>query len=138
MRLQAVLLRQDEPRRGQDRHDSATALPVDGRATGLRGGGTVPGYRGVTAGFSEKRLSIRALRMSSLRDLDPVCLSRLKEVKVSSAPFLLLRIPSLKLRVHGRKEAFEANLKTETDLWNLMVKEMWAGRNMADQHKVQR
>ncbi|XP_034401788.1 DENN domain-containing protein 3 isoform X2 [Cyclopterus lumpus] len=59
----------------------------------------------------------------------------LEEVKVSSAPFLLLRIPSLKLRVQGRKEAFEANLKTETELWNLMVKEMWAGRNMADQHK---
>lgn len=55
---------------------------------------------------------------------------------MSSAPFLLLRIPSLKLRVRGRKEAFEANLKTETDLWNMMVKEMWAGRNMADQHKV--
>ncbi|XP_068603240.1 DENN domain-containing protein 3-like [Brachionichthys hirsutus] len=59
----------------------------------------------------------------------------LEEVKVSSAPFLLLRIPSLKLRVQGRKEAFEANLKTETELWNLMVKEMWAGRVMADQHK---
>uniref|UniRef100_A0A8D3DF71 DENN domain containing 3 n=1 Tax=Scophthalmus maximus TaxID=52904 RepID=A0A8D3DF71_SCOMX len=59
----------------------------------------------------------------------------LEEVKVSSAPFLLLRIPSLKLRIRGRKESFEANLKTETELWNLMVKEMWAGRNMADQHK---
>uniref|UniRef100_A0A672Z9Z8 DENN domain containing 3 n=1 Tax=Sphaeramia orbicularis TaxID=375764 RepID=A0A672Z9Z8_9TELE len=46
----------------------------------------------------------------------------LEEVKVSSAPFLLLRIPSLKLRVRGRKEAFEANLKTETELWNLMHK----------------
>lgn len=55
---------------------------------------------------------------------------------MSSAPFLLLRIPSLKLRVQGRKEVFEANLKTETELWNLMVKEMWAGRSMADQHKV--
>ncbi|XP_075995603.1 DENN domain-containing protein 3 [Genypterus blacodes] len=59
----------------------------------------------------------------------------IEEVKVTSAPFLLLRIPSLKLRVRGKKEAFEANLKTETELWNLMVKEMWAGRNMADQHK---
>ncbi|XP_069032261.1 LOW QUALITY PROTEIN: DENN domain-containing protein 3-like [Embiotoca jacksoni] len=59
----------------------------------------------------------------------------LEEVKVSSAPFLLLRIPSLKLRVRGRKEVFEANLKTETELWNLMVKEMWAGRNITDQHK---
>lgn len=61
----------------------------------------------------------------------------LQDVKVSSAPFLLLRIPSLKLRVRGRKEAFEANLKTETELWNLMVKEMWAGRIIADQHKVE-
>ncbi|XP_072226278.1 DENN domain-containing protein 3 [Leuresthes tenuis] len=59
----------------------------------------------------------------------------LEEVRVSSAPFLLVRIPSLKLRVRGRKETFEANLKTETELWNLMVKEMWAGRIIADQHK---
>ncbi|KAM9385934.1 DENN domain-containing protein 3 [Pholidichthys leucotaenia] len=59
----------------------------------------------------------------------------LEEVKVSSAPFLLLRIPSLKLRVRGKKEAFEANLKTEAELWNLMVREMWAGRSIADRHK---
>uniref|UniRef100_A0A3B3BZP5 DENN domain containing 3 n=1 Tax=Oryzias melastigma TaxID=30732 RepID=A0A3B3BZP5_ORYME len=59
----------------------------------------------------------------------------LEEVKVSSAPFLLLKIPSLKLRVKGKKETFEANLKTETELWNLMIKEMWAGRFIADQHK---
>jgi hypothetical protein len=49
---------------------------------------------------------------------------------------MLLRIPSLKLRVRGRKEAFEANLKTETGLWDLVIREMWAGRRMADQHKV--
>ncbi|MEQ2252096.1 hypothetical protein ILYODFUR_018198, partial [Ilyodon furcidens] len=59
----------------------------------------------------------------------------LEDVKLSSAPFLVLRIPSLKIRVHGKKEAFEANLKTETELWNLMVKEMWAGRIIADQNK---
>lgn len=59
----------------------------------------------------------------------------LEEVRVSSAPFLVLRIPSLKIRVRGRKETFEANLKTETELWNLMVKEMWAGRYISDQHK---
>lgn len=34
-------------------------------------------------------------------------------------------------------KVFEANLKTETELWHLIVKEMWAGRKMADQHKVQ-
>uniref|UniRef100_A0A8C9W8E9 DENN domain-containing protein 3 n=1 Tax=Scleropages formosus TaxID=113540 RepID=A0A8C9W8E9_SCLFO len=59
----------------------------------------------------------------------------IEEVKVSSAPFLLLRIPTLKIKRSSRKEIFEANLKSECDLWNLMVKEMWAGRKMADGHK---
>ncbi|KAM3872673.1 DENN domain-containing protein 3-like [Diretmus argenteus] len=59
----------------------------------------------------------------------------IQEVKISTAPFLLLRIPSLRIQTSSRTEVFEANLKTETDLWNLVVKEMWAGRKMADQHK---
>ncbi|XP_036929418.1 DENN domain-containing protein 3-like [Acanthopagrus latus] len=59
----------------------------------------------------------------------------IQEVKIASAPFLLVRIPSLRIRTSGRPEVFEANLKTETELWNLVVKEMWAGRKMADQHK---
>lgn len=48
MRLQAVLLCQDKPWCGEDRHDSATALPVDRGPTGIHGGGTVPGFRGET------------------------------------------------------------------------------------------
>ncbi|XP_039973997.1 DENN domain-containing protein 3-like isoform X2 [Xiphias gladius] len=59
----------------------------------------------------------------------------IQEVKIASAPFLLVRIPSLHIQTSGRPEVFEANLKTETELWNLVVKEMWAGRKMADQHK---
>ncbi|KAM9852525.1 DENN domain-containing protein 3-like [Aulostomus maculatus] len=59
----------------------------------------------------------------------------IQEVKVASAPFLLVRIPSLRIRTSGRLEVFEANLKTETEPWNLVIKEMWAGRKMADQHK---
>ncbi|XP_017556082.1 DENN domain-containing protein 3 isoform X1 [Pygocentrus nattereri] len=59
----------------------------------------------------------------------------LEEVKISSAPFLLLRIPSLKIKTSRRRETFEANLKFECDLWHLMIKEMWAGRKMADEHK---
>uniref|UniRef100_A0A671S5Z8 DENN domain-containing protein 3-like n=1 Tax=Sinocyclocheilus anshuiensis TaxID=1608454 RepID=A0A671S5Z8_9TELE len=54
---------------------------------------------------------------------------------ISSAPFLLLRIPALKIKTSLRKETFEANLKSECDLWHLMIKEMWAGRKMADDHK---
>ncbi|KAL0961931.1 hypothetical protein UPYG_G00333520 [Umbra pygmaea] len=60
----------------------------------------------------------------------------IEEVRVSSAPFLLLRIPSLKIKMSLRKETFEVNLKSEVDLWHLMIKEMWAGRKMADDHKV--
>ncbi|XP_064874075.1 DENN domain-containing protein 3-like [Oncorhynchus nerka] len=59
----------------------------------------------------------------------------IEEVKISSAPFLLLRIPSLKIKTTLRKETFEVNLKSEVDLWHIMVKEMWAGRKMADDHK---
>ncbi|XP_056457584.1 DENN domain-containing protein 3-like isoform X1 [Gadus chalcogrammus] len=57
------------------------------------------------------------------------------EVKISSSPFLLLRVPSLCIRTACRAEGFEANLKTETGLWDLVIREMWAGRRMADQHK---
>ncbi|XP_067282147.1 DENN domain-containing protein 3 isoform X3 [Pseudorasbora parva] len=59
----------------------------------------------------------------------------IEDVKISSAPFLLLRIPSLKIKTAFRKESFEANLKSECDLWHLMIKEMWAGRKIADSHK---
>ncbi|XP_063055848.1 DENN domain-containing protein 3 [Engraulis encrasicolus] len=57
------------------------------------------------------------------------------EVKTSSAQFLLLRIPSLRIKSCMKKEIFEANLKSECDLWSLMIKELWAGRKMADDHK---
>lgn len=60
----------------------------------------------------------------------------LQEVKRTSTAFVLRRIPTLKIRVASKKEVFEANLKTECDLWHLMVKEMWAGKKLADDHKV--
>uniref|UniRef100_A0A8C2GJZ8 DENN/MADD domain containing 3b n=1 Tax=Cyprinus carpio TaxID=7962 RepID=A0A8C2GJZ8_CYPCA len=59
----------------------------------------------------------------------------IEEVKISTASFPLLRIPSLKIKNSLRREIFEANLKSECELWVLMVKEMWAGRMMADNHK---
>lgn len=60
----------------------------------------------------------------------------LQEVRSTSTAFLLRRIPALKIKVASKKEVFEANLKTECDLWHLMVKEMWAGKKLADDHKV--
>ncbi|KAI5281101.1 Denn Domain-Containing Protein 3 [Manis pentadactyla] len=59
----------------------------------------------------------------------------IEEVRSTTVAFLLLRIPTLKIKVASKKETFEANLKTECDLWHLLVKEMWAGRKLADDHK---
>uniref|UniRef100_G1QLP1 DENN domain-containing protein 3 n=1 Tax=Nomascus leucogenys TaxID=61853 RepID=G1QLP1_NOMLE len=59
----------------------------------------------------------------------------IEEVKSTTTAFLLRRIPTLKIRVASKKEVFEANLKTECDFWHLMVKEMWAGKKLADDHK---
>lgn len=60
----------------------------------------------------------------------------LQEVRNSTVAFLLLKIPTLKIKTVAKKEVFEANLKSECDLWHLMVKEMWAGKKLADDHKV--
>ncbi|XP_044274885.1 DENN domain-containing protein 3 isoform X2 [Varanus komodoensis] len=59
----------------------------------------------------------------------------IEEVRSTTVAFLLLRIPTLKIKVMSKKEVFEANLKSERDLWHLMVEEMWAGKKMADDHK---
>ncbi|XP_032875815.1 DENN domain-containing protein 3 isoform X3 [Amblyraja radiata] len=56
------------------------------------------------------------------------------EVENVSVMFFPLRIPALKIKT-ALKEPFVGNLKTERDLWQLIVKEMWAGRTMADKHK---
>ncbi|XP_036234750.1 DENN domain-containing protein 3 isoform X1 [Molothrus ater] len=59
----------------------------------------------------------------------------IEEVKSTTVAFLLLRIPTLRIKTLSKKEVFEANLKTECDLWYLIVKEMWAGKKMAYDHK---
>ncbi|XP_036293380.1 DENN domain-containing protein 3 isoform X2 [Pipistrellus kuhlii] len=59
----------------------------------------------------------------------------IQEVRSTTAAFLLLRIPTLKIKLVAKKDVFEANLKAECDLWHLMVKEMWAGKLLADEHK---
>ncbi|NWU66589.1 DEND3 protein, partial [Pterocles burchelli] len=59
----------------------------------------------------------------------------IEDVRSTTVAFLLLRIPTLRIKTLSKKEVFEANLKTECDLWYLIVKEMWAGKKMADDHK---
>lgn len=60
----------------------------------------------------------------------------LQDVRSTTTTFFLLKIPTLKIRMASRKEVFEANLKSECDLWHLLVKEMWAGKKLAEEHKV--
>ncbi|XP_058555207.1 DENN domain-containing protein 3 isoform X5 [Neofelis nebulosa] len=67
------------------------------------------------------------VEISTFRDIE--------EVRSTTVAFLLLRIPTLKIKTASKKEVFEANLKTECDVWHLMVKEMWAGKKLADDHK---
>ncbi|XP_059196232.1 DENN domain-containing protein 3-like isoform X2 [Centropristis striata] len=83
--------------------------------------------------MTQKRLFLLTVGRQGFLDITKF--RDIKEVKKASAPFLLGRIPSLRIQTSSRLEVFEANLKTETELWNLMVKEMWAGRKIADQHK---
>ncbi|XP_037022571.2 DENN domain-containing protein 3 isoform X1 [Artibeus jamaicensis] len=59
----------------------------------------------------------------------------LEEVRSTTVAVLFLRVPTLKIKTTSKKEVFEANLKSECDLWHLMVKEMWAGKTLADDHK---
>ncbi|XP_040844501.1 DENN domain-containing protein 3 isoform X2 [Ochotona curzoniae] len=67
------------------------------------------------------------VEISTFRDIE--------DVRSTTVMFLLLKIPTLKIKTLSRKEVFEANLKTECDLWHLLVKEMWAGKRLADAHK---
>ncbi|XP_028435791.1 DENN domain-containing protein 3 isoform X2 [Perca flavescens] len=83
--------------------------------------------------MTQKRLFLLTVGRQSFLEITKF--RDIQNVKIASAPFLLVRIPSLRIETSGRLEVFEANLKTETELWNLVVKEMWAGRKMADQHK---
>lgn len=81
------------------------------------------------------------LQVTCLVCHQPVCLSSHavlvpQEVRTTTVAFLLLKIPTLKIKTVAKKEVFEANLKSECDLWDLMVKEMWAGKKLADDHKV--
>lgn len=71
-----------------------------------------------------------------LPDVSSLFSLHFQDVKSTTVAFLLLRIPTLMIKTLSKKEVFEANLKTECDLWYLIVKEMWAGKKMADDHKV--
>ncbi|XP_075067760.1 DENN domain-containing protein 3 [Mixophyes fleayi] len=83
--------------------------------------------------MTQKRLFLLVEGRQSYEEI--AIFRNIEDVKISTSAFLLLRIPTLRIKISSRKDVFEANLKTECDLWNAMIKEMWAGRRMADSHK---
>ncbi|XP_018430961.1 PREDICTED: DENN domain-containing protein 3-like, partial [Nanorana parkeri] len=83
--------------------------------------------------MTQKRLFLLIEGRQSYEEI--VAFRNIEDVKVSMSAFLLLRIPTLRIKTSTRKDSFDANLKGECELWNLMIKEMWAGRKMADNHK---
>ncbi|OWK49921.1 DENN domain-containing protein 3 [Lonchura striata] len=91
-----------------------------------------PGYVPIAA-FRDIEVSISFLSSGMPVDIGYGPYSR--DVKSTTVAFLLLRIPTLRIKTLTKKEVFEANLKTECDLWYLIVKEMWAGKKMAYDHK---
>lgn len=83
--------------------------------------------------MTQKRLFLLIEGRQSYEEI--VIFRNIEDVKISTSAFLLLRIQSLRIKASTRKDVFEANLKSECELWQMMIKEMWAGRNMADSHK---
>ncbi|XP_072371450.1 DENN domain-containing protein 3-like isoform X2 [Scyliorhinus torazame] len=46
-----------------------------------------------------------------------------------------LKILALRIKVRDRKDPFIANLKSERDLWKVIIREMCAGKFLAERHK---
>ncbi|XP_069778417.1 DENN domain-containing protein 3 isoform X2 [Narcine bancroftii] len=91
----------------------------------------------VKTNYGVGKIALTQKRLFLLKDSGYVEITKFRyilEVESISVMFFPLRIPALKIKT-AQKEPFVGNLKTERDLWHLIVKEMWAGRAMADTHK---
>ncbi|XP_051887648.1 DENN domain-containing protein 3-like [Pristis pectinata] len=82
------------------------------------------------------RLALSQKRLFLLTEEQPRCkeIARLRDIEEveCSAP---LKLPSLKVRVRDKKESFMAFLKTERDLWKVIIREVCAGKVLAEMHK---
>ncbi|XP_069740587.1 DENN domain-containing protein 3-like isoform X5 [Narcine bancroftii] len=87
------------------------------------------------------RLALSQKRLFLLSEAHPYCrdialLRDIEEVEPGVPTSGLPRkVPSLKIKVRGRKEVFTANLRSDRDLWAVILQEGWAGKVLSERHK---
>ncbi|XP_067904782.1 DENN domain-containing protein 3-like isoform X2 [Heterodontus francisci] len=95
----------------------------------------------VKTSYGLGRVVLSQKRLFLLTEAHPYCkeIARFRDIEEveSCLPMSIfpLKILALKIKVRNKKEPFIANLKSERDLWKVMIREMCAGKFLADRHK---
>ncbi|XP_072100679.1 DENN domain-containing protein 3-like isoform X3 [Mobula birostris] len=91
--------------------------------------------------YGQGRLVLSQKRLGFLKDAEPhfkeiVRLRDIEEVEpVLPTTGLPRKMTSLRIKVRGKKEPFVVNLKSERDLWKVLIRELHAGKLLAERHK---
>ncbi|XP_078093049.1 DENN domain-containing protein 3-like isoform X2 [Mustelus asterias] len=95
----------------------------------------------VKTSYGLGRVVMSQKRLFLLMEAHPYCkeIARFRDIEEveSCLPVSIfpLKILALKIKVRDKKEPFIANLKSERDLWKVIIREMCAGKFLAERHK---
>ncbi|XP_048406554.1 DENN domain-containing protein 3-like [Stegostoma tigrinum] len=95
----------------------------------------------VKTSYGLGRVVLSQRRLLLLMEAHPYCKEIARFRDIEEVEFCLpvsifpLKILALKIKVRDKKEPFIANLKSERDLWKVIIREMCAGKFLADRHK---
>ncbi|XP_048464464.1 DENN domain-containing protein 3-like [Rhincodon typus] len=95
----------------------------------------------VKTSYGLGRVVLSQKRLFLLMEAHPYCKEIARFRDIEEVEFCLpvsifpLKILALKIKVRDKKEPFVANLKSERDLWKVIIREMCAGKFLADRHK---
>ncbi|XP_067856286.1 DENN domain-containing protein 3-like isoform X2 [Heptranchias perlo] len=95
----------------------------------------------VKTSYGLGRVVMSQKRLFLLTEAHPYCkeIARFRDIEVveSCLPMSIfpVKILALKIKVRDKKEPFIANLKSERDLWKVIIREMCAGKFLAERHK---
>ncbi|XP_059837035.1 DENN domain-containing protein 3-like [Hypanus sabinus] len=95
----------------------------------------------VKTNCGQGRLVLSQKRLGLLMDADPHFkeIARLRDIEevepVLSTSGIPRKMTSLRIKVRGRKEPFVPNLKAECDVWKVLIRELRAGKELAERHK---
>ncbi|GCC37421.1 hypothetical protein chiPu_0015925 [Chiloscyllium punctatum] len=95
----------------------------------------------VKTSYGLGRVVLSQKRLFLLMEAHPYCKEIALFRDIEEVEFCLpvsifpLKILALKIKVRDKKEPFIANLKSERDLWKVIIREMCAGKFLADRHK---